>query len=475
MQFIFYIKLLIFFLCLPILTFSQSPSFEFIFSNDENNLGAVVIEDLSSDIIGISQQDSSFLLFKLNEEGVLIDSLTIKKSNLDLNLRFIEDVGETYLIIGVANQILGDSSFIAILEVQKDFSKFQESYLFLDDSRAFGIKCNSSETEINCIGNVNLQAAPILPFIFKFAKNTNETFIHKDFAFEDLTTSFHQLNDSIYLIYGSKLWEYNLSADSVKSEKPNPFSFTQQGDFVQLDNEQFLFSGKFFVTANENRQIGLGKTNTDFEEIVMKDFGKIGDTIDFPAFFKSIDFKDPQKIYCGGTSNIIPFEFPFQESNAWFVLAKFDGDLNRTWEKYYGGDANYVMMGLIATNDGGCLMYGFKHDFETTPGKHLLYLLKVNEDGDIVTSTTLPYQENLFSIYPNPFTEYLKIRLSDNLINVISTLDVYDVSGKLVLNEKIRSEETKIEVQEMATGTYFISLKDKRGRIIETKKVVKQN
>ena len=88
---------------------------------------------------------------------------------------------------------------------------------------------------------------------------------------------------------------------------------------------------------------------------------------DVIAPFNSIDFVEPNKIYVGGSGNSIgSIE---QSLPSYFLLAQFDEELNKNWEQRYGGDAFYRMVMLSATQDGGCLMVGFRRDFINTPDK----------------------------------------------------------------------------------------------------------
>ena len=59
------------------------------------------------------------------------------------------------------------------------------------------------------------------------------------------------------------------------------------------------------------------------------------------------------------------------------------------------------------------------------------------------------------AIFPNPTTEVLNIRTS-TFENVIYT--VYDTKGKLILQDKLSSEQTTIQVSQLAKGSYSIVL-----------------
>ena len=81
-----------------------------------------------------------------------------------------------------------------------------------------------------------------------------------------------------------------------------------------------------------------------------------------------------------------------------------------------------------------------------------------------------------FLVHPNPVTETLFIQLN-NIMNV-SILQMFDMAGKLLLNQKVKqaneaySVEKEVDVRSFQSGLYFVRLMDDDQVI--TKKVVVQ-
>ena len=73
------------------------------------------------------------------------------------------------------------------------------------------------------------------------------------------------------------------------------------------------------------------------------------------------------------------------------------------------------------------------------------------------------------SIFPNPTSDILNIRTS-TFENVTYTL--YDTQGKLILQDKLSSEQTPIRVGHLATGKYSLIL-DSKNQKLKTFKLVK--
>ena len=73
------------------------------------------------------------------------------------------------------------------------------------------------------------------------------------------------------------------------------------------------------------------------------------------------------------------------------------------------------------------------------------------------------------TIFPNPTSEVLNITTS-TFKNVTYTL--YDTQGKLILQDKLSSEQTSIRVGQLATGKYSLIL-DSKNQKLKTFKLVK--
>ena len=76
------------------------------------------------------------------------------------------------------------------------------------------------------------------------------------------------------------------------------------------------------------------------------------------------------------------------------------------------------------------------------------------------------------SIYPNPAVDQLNVRISD--IDKANSYSMYDMSGKLIRQEAIRTKEFKISFSSLSTGNYMLVFTD-RDRRLKTIKVQKSH
>lgn len=76
------------------------------------------------------------------------------------------------------------------------------------------------------------------------------------------------------------------------------------------------------------------------------------------------------------------------------------------------------------------------------------------------------------NIYPNPTQNYLNLKVENyDISNLVYQL--YDISGKLITEQKIIGNETKINMLSLAPAVYFLRIMDK-DKNIKTFRVIKR-
>jgi len=73
-----------------------------------------------------------------------------------------------------------------------------------------------------------------------------------------------------------------------------------------------------------------------------------------------------------------------------------------------------------------------------------------------------------FAYYPNPTTGIINITAATEM----SEVSVYNITGQLLLQNKINAMDANVNLTAFSTGTYFFRLKF--GDFVKTFKVVKQ-
>ncbi len=270
-----------------------------------------------------------------------------------------------------------------------------------------------------------------------------------------------------FIVYVDSIFNF-IKIDSI------PYGLFYNNAAKCLSDSVYIVTGYKHLTNPINTDIGIEILNNEDDFIKGNHFGKASDTTDYVGAISNLDFIYGDSIYFGGTSNVHPFEQPFQPEDSWLLLTNLDSNLNLNWEQYYGGDAFYYLWGLKATQDGGCLLLATRYDENTQDYELDTYILKVNSQG-ILTSVNdpdFPVTRGML-IYPNPATD--KIRISSPWLEQAGHKDVliFNNLGSEVMNMGFSTlqESVEINLSNFPSGLFFISVY-KEGKRMATGKVL---
>lgn len=89
--------------------------------------------------------------------------------------------------------------------------------------------------------------------------------------------------------------------------------------------------------------------------------------------------------------------------------------------------------------------------------------------------SSYPLESNDIKLYPNPFSDLLRVDLSlANAENWSSNIiQLTDASGKLILQKKATGNTLQINASELPSGLYFVKIFNEKKHIISTHKVIK--
>jgi len=92
----------------------------------------------------------------------------------------------------------------------------------------------------------------------------------------------------------------------------------------------------------------------------------------------------------------------------------------------------------------------------------------VNFTTECTDNIPVDSKENrTIEIYPNPSDYIITIEM-ENLIN--ATIEIYNVSGKLVLSKELNSKVEKINISDFSKGIYIVKVMQNRS--LNVKKVI---
>lgn len=110
-------------------------------------------------------------------------------------------------------------------------------------------------------------------------------------------------------------------------------------------------------------------------------------------------------------------------------------------------------------------------------GSNLTFGYHEGNKGGLVTGVTLGNEEfenplNEFRISPNPGMSSMTIKLASVITNELN-VEVFDVIGKRVLNDKLSTIDSSFDVSKLNSGVYLVNLSSKANNIKVTKRFVK--
>jgi len=460
-------------------TNAQTPAFEYQNLSDQMQIASFSFQDANDEYIIATDASQDSKIIKLDNHGNLLNTRMLKRDGYEVRIWHIFEKNDNYIALGIQSYLELDSTLLWILEMDKELNILNENHHFIAHHfTGLPFQCNTQYSDtLICTGSGVVDGIPLDQYGFKYISIDEVIMSPMDWGFFEITNDIIVFPDNPdrYLINGFDLYITDAAFNIIDAF--STFHYGQVGDMHLLSDSTFLLAGKDLFSGGPGgpNQIRIGIFDYTISEINSVLIGSaVSDSVSYTTFSKSIDtFGD--NIYLGGTSRVIE-EFPItlQEGNSNFILGKYDHDLDEQWVKLYGGDAYYFMTHMHATNDGGCLMIGTKHDYINTPGVNQLYVLKVDSDGEITNTTTIPLQTNTFSIYPNPATDYMVLEFEENIILPENAIfEIYDLLGRKMLEQKINNEITNIDVRSFGAATYVVVVKDGDGRVIGEERVVK--
>ncbi|MGB4094948.1 MAG: T9SS type A sorting domain-containing protein, partial [Bacteroidales bacterium] len=145
------------------------------------------------------------------------------------------------------------------------------------------------------------------------------------------------------------------------------------------------------------------------------------------------------------------------EIDAWVVKLNSSGNI--LWQKCLGGTGWDWENSIQQTSDGGFIVAGYTNsndgDVSGNHGSKDYWVVKLTNEPDRINEIE---NYNLFSIYPNPFTEHAIITF-DNPTNEKYRLLIIDVTGKVVMEiNEIYGNTVEIDGSNLSAGVYVFEL-----------------
>ena len=192
------------------------------------------------------------------------------------------------------------------------------------------------------------------------------------------------------------------------------------------------------------------------------------DTISYPALSQNFDFIDTNNIYTCHYREYPSAIYPTRQN--YFVVAKFDSNLELKWQYYFGNDAYYAPNHILATSDGGCFVTGNRYDYLTQNQEFDIFYLKLDSTGIFTSSGESNMAIHSALVFPNPGNDILYLESGPQVLG--SYFQLYDLQGIKMHELKITASQQHVNTLNMPLGMYIWRIVN-RGKIVDSGKWIK--
>lgn len=478
------IYLFVFYLLLANSVLAQN-SFQLLIQNEVDQVPTSLIETSNEDlIVSIYESQSSFIL-KLNNKGEIIDSLLIENPVNGTSAVYELQVYNELSFVAFGSYQIGQENYLSFYHISNSFT--------IIDSTLIPVPGEIVGNYLYCITNSNDNLVVTAPYkfetpnnfdIFIFELSIDGTILKENTwgtnsggmkVIFDITENkpgkYYLVSNSISLNTKSTNYIYELDSSlNIINQGFTEWGLRLYSNISFLNDSIFLLSGVKYVDTFSNEQMGILKMDINYNELDNLKFGKQPDTADYPAFHRNLSHITLGNFYYGGISNIDIYNLLFSTWKSWIILNKFDENLNISWTKFYGGDAYYNLIAVLATQDGGCVMAGSRYDYQTQNQERDVYILKVDEDGILTWTQNIPVAKLQNLVYPNPGHQRVTVNSGERG----KTIEFYSITSKIVLKTYLDTETTEIDVSSFSAGVYFYRIFNEAGKVVGSGKWIKQ-
>ena len=481
----FYIGFVFFTILNSVLAQKITFNFEFVY---DRNIGiSDIIEDENGRFYFSAYAYSNAfpnyretLIGVINNTGYLIDSLTIGDDSRSLLIQNIFNTSNgEYILTGLSFDSASSTKInLVIYEMNSEFVIIDTSQFILPQDKSYTEIKSYMEKDSSLLFSGGYRTGQSFSEIYSFVLVLNDQYDSikfKEFSGNFYISQVQTLKDCSYWAVEEVVREISLLDDSLNKIQTIEIPSYIFGNYsVKWDTDTSFYLLGYNLYPPPNYNLSLLRFYHPIDTAgYLTSLLKISDTTDYPSLRGGLDFRHKDSIFVGGTRNLDRNNIYHSSQPSWFMLFQTDSLLNVRWERFYGGDAYYVMQKLIATRDGGCLVAGTRYDYMNSPEQQTdIIVLKLNSEGLLVGNDELPETRMHEAIvYPNPGTDALQIRLA--VQHPTAMLELFDANGRLMLNQQLHQKESRIAVDHLPSGTYIYRLSADTG-LLESGKWMKQ-
>lgn len=148
-----------------------------------------------------------------------------------------------------------------------------------------------------------------------------------------------------------------------------------------------------------------------------------------------------------------------------------------TLERSVDGNNFKTISTISGAGNSNTFLHYSEVDYEPQIGTSYYRLKQTDFNGDFAYSGIVVFERKKsidFTIYPDPFSAFITIKLNDEMEINNSEFKIYNVSGTEVLSTILMNQITIVETSNLKSGIYFFKVVES-GKIIQSGKLISQN
>ena len=407
------------------------------------------------------------VVLKLDTDGEIIWE-TLLTFGTDLNeAYFAQEISDGYLIMGMTKDTMLFANGTTGLQACHYLAKldFDGNLLWTKNyTNYFGFFAKPVQIDGGYVTSLLISSGD-WTFSLKILKLDEEGNVTEEFDYPELESSMighiseiKILADGNYLIttildagtaalkfspQGNLLWRTDFNITSIATnvhEFPNGqlsiFTFSPLGNAIAVGTG---FIDHHFILEVDGSLVS---------SIIIDD--ELAD-----SFYDQI-FLDDETLFSIGRVN------PSDEAALIKMNINATGGIDTIFTQYFTGPDSLTSVGfhkIDKTHDDHVIIIG--HGYKLAPNNPdivlgtYLYILKLNTDGEVITSSLIPIENSQVQVFPNPTTDLIYIKgLKEN-----EEINIVDFSARALLHKKVTSDERlEIDMTHFNSGTYFLNI-----------------
>jgi hypothetical protein len=284
---------------------------------------------------------------------------------------------------------------------------------------------------------------------------------HYDFDIQDISMDG---SGNTFLLVQIERWDFQFCtdcADAFVDAWSEVFKFDHEGNLVKhvnLKTVKAVVAGMRFVRlSGEDMIIQINDINAAGTKLLTTLY-RLDHEL---SLQKKIEMNEAYfLVQADEDNNFFTSRNIFDESNPEIkglsdvLVSAYNANGDLLWDEYYGGSSWDFPYGLSLANDGSLYVLANTEssdfDVDENFGGQDIWLVKLSEAG--ATGVDEHLADDLFSVFPNPATDFIMIGSSERMQIVMN-----DLQGREVLRKETGPMDLRIDLTSLPEGCYVLT------------------